>query len=150
MPSTVTALLPAWQSADFIQATLDCVSAQTYDHLEVIVSVDLCDDGTYDVCAAHAAKDPRFRVVQQTERMGYVGNCNYLLGAANSDYAMLTFHDDLLAPDYTAKLVEALDGNPNAVMAYSDLCLTWDDGRKENLSFSALQGVASPARHAHA
>lgn len=147
MGSSVSALLPAWQSADFIQATLDSVSAQTYEHLKVIVSVDQCDDGTYDVCAAHAEKDPRFRVVQQTQRMGYVGNCNYLLEAADSDYAMLTFHDDLLHPEYTAKLVQALDSHPDAVIAYSDLLLTREeDGRTEELTFNALEGLSDPLR----
>ena len=147
MHSTVTALLPAWQSADFIQATLDSISAQSYEHLKVIVSVDLCDDGTYDVCAAHAEKDPRFRVVQQTERMGYVGNCNYLLDAADSDYAMLSFHDDILDPDYTMKLVEALDGHPEAVIAYSDLLMTFEkDGEEVELAFTALDGLSEPVR----
>lgn len=145
-PSSVTALLPAWQSADFIQATLDSLSAQTYEHFQVIISVDLCEDETYAVCSQHAAQDPRFRVVQQTRRMGYVGNCNALLDLADSDYAMLTFHDDQLAPDYISRLVEALDTSPEAVMAYSDLLLTYEDGRKEEMAFTGLEGLSDPAQ----
>ena len=33
--ASVCALLPAWQAADFIQATLDSLSAQTYAHFSV-------------------------------------------------------------------------------------------------------------------
>lgn len=40
----VTALVPVYQSAEFIQKTLDSLSAQTRDNFNVIVSVDLCDD----------------------------------------------------------------------------------------------------------
>lgn len=67
--ASVTALLPAWQAADFIQATLDSLSAQTYTNFRVIVSVDVCEDGTREICEAHAAKDPRFHVVQQASRL---------------------------------------------------------------------------------
>ena len=73
-PSSVAALLPAWQAAAFIQPTLDSLSAQTYGNFQVLVSVDLCDDGTHGICAAHAARDPRFQVWRQEQRQGYVGN----------------------------------------------------------------------------
>lgn len=137
----VAALVPAWQSAGFIQATLDCLSAQTYGNLRVIVSVDLCDDATHAVCLAHARRDPRFQVVQQTQRLGYVGNCNFLLGQSEADYVLFAFHDDILAPDYIATLAGVLDQRPEAVMAFSDVLLTHVDGRQEHWVFQALEGL---------
>lgn len=78
-PSAVTALVPAYQAAEFIQPTLDALSAQTHPALHVLVSVDLCDDDTHAICERHALRDPRFRVVRQTSRLGWVGNSNFLL-----------------------------------------------------------------------
>ena len=46
----VTALVPAYQAADFIQKTLDSLSRQKYDDFRVIISVDLCNDKTYEIC----------------------------------------------------------------------------------------------------
>lgn len=140
--STVTALLPAWNAAQFIQPTLDCLSAQTHRELRVIVSVDLCDDGTAEICDAHAARDARFRVVRQERRLGYVGNCNALLDLADSDHALFAFHDDLLAPAYVARLSAALDATPAAVLAFSEMLLTHADGRRQRPLFTELDGVS--------
>ncbi len=147
--SSVAALVPAWQSADFIQATLDCLSAQTHVNLEVIVSVDLCDDGTYEVCLAHAARDPRFRVSRQDRRLGYVGNCNFLLEQARADYVLFAFHDDVVAPDYVERLAALLDARPEVVLSYSDVLLTDVDGRQEHWEFTALEGLEHPVQRGH-
>ncbi len=146
VPTPVTALLPAWRAEDFIQGTLDCLSAQTHPNFEVIVSVDLCDDGTAERCEAHAAGDPRFRVVHQTQRLGYAGNCNALLDLADSEYALFAFHDDILAPTYLEKTAAALDAAPDAVVSFSDVHLTDTDGSEEYWEFSVLEGETDPVR----
>ena len=138
--SSVTALLPAWQSADFIQDTLDSLSAQTYDNFQVIISVDLCEDDTYAACMAHAEHDSRFRVIKQTKRLGYSGNCSLLLEEADSDYVMFAFHDDTLAPDYIVSLAAVLDARPEVIMSYSDVLYTAVNGQQEHWVFSALEG----------
>lgn len=144
----VTALLPAWQSVGFIQATLDSLSAQTYGNFSVLVSVDLCDDGTAELCEAHAANDARFRVVRQSRRLGYAGNCSALLDLADGEYALFAFHDDLLAPTYLEKTARALDGDPDAVVSFSDVHLTNTDGSEELWQFDALEGVTDPVARA--
>lgn len=142
----VTALVPAYQAAEFIQPTLDSLSAQTRGHFDVIVSVDLCEDDTHAICQAHARRDPRFRVIRQDRRMGYVGNCNFLLGEADADYVLFAFHDDLLAPAYVEKLCDVLDNRPEAILSFSDLQLTDVDGTRRNLAFTALDGLGDPVR----
>src|SRR5260370_30414295 len=104
----VEALLPAWQAAEFIQATLDSLSAQTHDDFSVCVSVDLSDDDTLAICRRHARGDPRFRVILQSQRLGYAGNCNVLLGQASADQVFFAFHGDTVAPTYPAALSAAL------------------------------------------
>lgn len=53
MPTSVTALVPAWQAEAFMPPTLDSLSAQTRGNFNVLVSVDLCADETYAICAHH-------------------------------------------------------------------------------------------------
>ena len=142
--SSVTALVPAWQSADFIQDTLDSLSAQTYYNFQVIVSVDLCEDDTFSVCLAHAKNDPRFRVIKQSNRLGYSGNCNFLLDESDSDYVMFAFHDDILAPEYVENLTAVLDARSEVIMSYSDVLLTHVDGQQIHWRFTALEGMQSP------
>lgn len=142
-PTKVTALVPAYQAADFIQPTLDSLSSQTRSNFNVIISVDLCQDDTHAICQAHTERDSRFKVVRQEKRMGYVGNCNYLLGQANADYVLFAFHDDILAPTYVEKLCEALDSRPEAILSFSDLLLTEVDGTARDLAFEELDGISN-------
>jgi glycosyltransferase involved in cell wall biosynthesis len=141
-----TALLPAFQAADFIQATLDALSAQTCGDFGVIVSVDACDDNTHAICLKHAARDARFKIFKQTQRLGYVGNCNFLLDQADSDYVFFAFHDDIISPDYASQLSDALDRHPDAIMSFTDVKLTAVDGTEEHWTYTQLEGVKSPVR----
>lgn len=142
----VTALVPAYQAAGFIQSTLDSLSAQTHGNFDVIVSVDLCDDDTYAICQRHAARDARFRVVRQEQRLGYVGNCNFLLDQTDADYVLFAFHDDILAPTYLERLCRVLDSRPEVVMSYSDVLVTAVDGRTELCTYAELDGLHEPVR----
>lgn len=137
----VTALLPAYQSAEFIQRTLDSLSSQKRDNFDVIISVDLCDDDTYRICQDHCSRDSRFRLFKQTQRLGYVGNCNFLLEQADADYVLFAFHDDVLAPDYIDKLCEVLDSRPEVIMSFSDLLLTSVEGNQEHFAFKEIDGI---------
>ncbi|OOZ42841.1 glycosyltransferase family 2 protein [Solemya elarraichensis gill symbiont] len=140
--SKVTALVPAYESAGFIQETLDSLSAQTYDNFDVLVSVDVCDDDTYEICCRHAAADSRFKVIRVTgNRLGYVGNCNLLMRQAEADYVMLAFHDDLLEPTFTSKLCATLDSRPEAVLAFPDVHYTSVDGSEEIWQYKLLEEV---------
>lgn len=140
-PTKVTALVPAWQAAEFIQKTLDSLSSQTHVNLDVLVSVDHCDDETHAICLRHSRSDPRFRVLRQDQRLGYVGNCNLLLAHAEADYALFAFHDDILAPDYVEKLCAVLDSRPQVVMTYSDVLLTDVNGETRHWEYPDLDGI---------
>ena len=144
--TTVTALLPAYRAADFIQDTLDSLSAQTRAGFNVIVSVDGGDDDTHAVCLRHAAEDSRFRVIKQEQRLGWLGNQNFLLDKADADYALHAFADDVLAPDYLDKLCDVLDSRPEVVLSYSDILLTYVDGTKRQMSYEELEGIRGGAR----
>jgi len=144
-PSKVTALVPAFESAGIIQETLDSLSEQTYPYFEVLISVDVCDDGTYETCLAHSKRDSRFRVIrQQDERLGYSGNCNFLMDEADGDYVMLAFHDDLLKPAFVEKLCPVLDERPEVILAFPDTYLTKPDGSQEHWEFTAMEGLKTP------
>jgi len=140
-PPRVVACMPAYNGDSFITATLDSLAAQTYPNLEILVSDDASTDGTAAICARYAAEDERFRLIRQERNLGWVGNVNALLRAAEGDYLMLAFHDDLLMPTYVARLVEALEANPDAILAFSDVELVTPKGRRRRRVFAALDGV---------
>lgn len=146
--SSVTALLPAWQAEGFIQRTLDSLSLQTYPNFRVLVSVDVCTDSTAEICERHAARDQRFSVLRQTERKGYVGNCNALLAMADSDYVLFAFHDDVIKPEYVSRLAAVLDARPEVVLSFSDVLLTHVNGRRERWQLTEMEGLQDRIKRA--
>lgn len=132
----VVALMPAWSASEFIGPVLESLAAQTYPNLDVLISVDLCSDGTAEICERYAQTHPNVRVIRQPVRLGWIGNVNYLLRSAQGDYAFFAFHDDPLTPTYVAKLVRALEQHPQAILAFSDFFTT--DGTRP---YDVLDGV---------
>jgi glycosyltransferase involved in cell wall biosynthesis len=135
------ALVPAWRAAAFIAPTLDALARQTYANLEILISDDASPDETASICAGYAERDPRFRLIRQPRNLGWVGNVNALLGAARGDCLLFAFHDDLLSPTYVERCVAALDANPRAILAFSDIELIYEDGAREERRLVALDGV---------
>jgi glycosyltransferase involved in cell wall biosynthesis len=113
----VTICLPAYNSAGVIAETLQSISVQTYRNIRVLISLDPSDDGTDEVCRPFLA-DPRFNLIRQPTRLGWPGNVNYLLDQVRSKYYFIIFHDDLIEPDYIARLMRCLRRSPETLCAY--------------------------------
>lgn len=141
-PPRVLALVPAWKAAGFIARTLDALAAQTCAGLAVLISDDASPDDTAAICERRAVEDPRFRVIRQAHNRGWVGNVNALLGEArDADYLHFAFQDDLPEPGYLQRCVAALEADPAAVLAFSDIRLVRQDGTVEERSYTRLDGV---------
>jgi len=137
----VTGLLPAWNAESFIQPTLDSLSAQSYPNYRVIASVDHSTDCTADVIRRHADQDGRFTVIEQSERLGWIGNVNALLDLAEGEYVHFAFHDDVVLPEFVADCMRRLKENPAAVLAFTDMTTRYVDGLIETSVYTELDGV---------
>uniref|UniRef100_B8HSA2 Glycosyl transferase family 2 n=1 Tax=Cyanothece sp. (strain PCC 7425 / ATCC 29141) TaxID=395961 RepID=B8HSA2_CYAP4 len=137
----VVACVATWNGAAFIADTLATLQAQTYPNLHVLISDDASTDETLQICKTFADADPRFQIIQQPQRLGWVGNVNTLLQMAQGDYFFLMPHDDRLAPDYVVRLVEALERQPAAILAFCDLEMIKLNGTQEVKIYTDLEGV---------
>jgi len=144
----VTACVPAWNAGRFLARSLSALAAQDCAGLHVLVSVDASTDDTAAVAARFAAADPRFRVVVQPRRLGWVGNCNALLAAADGDYAAFAPHDDEPPPDYFSRAVTALVEDPGASLAFAEVDWHRESGGVERVGFPDLDGLDAPVARA--
>jgi len=117
----VSVCIPAYEAAEFIDRTLGCARAQTQEDIRILVSVDSSTDATEELSRVHADADDRVAVFPQPERMGWAGNVNFLLDRADTPYAFLYFHDDLIEPAYCEALTGALGERPDAATAHCDV-----------------------------
>ncbi len=143
MTGRVVALTPAWNSAPFIERTLESLAAQTYGDLQVLISDDASTDDTFGVSERFAARDPRFRVFQQRQNLGWVRNANFLLDQADGDFLFFAFHDDVFDRTFVEAAVERMAGHPDASIVFSDLTIRGADGAEQVARFPQLDGVTS-------
>ncbi len=139
----VVALVPAFNAASFIEETLDSIAAQSYSNLRVLISDDASTDETGKICDRYATTDARFSVLHQSLNLGWIGNVNALFEAAEGDYYFFAFHDDIFLPDYVQLLVEALEADPGAILAFPDIEYVKSDGTVGTPSFRELDGVTN-------
>ena len=92
----VSVVVPCYNSATTLAATLESALAQTWRHLEVILVNDGSKDGSLDVARRYAARG--VRVIDQPNR-GAAAARNAGLTAATGTFIQFLDADDLLAPD---------------------------------------------------
>lgn len=111
--------VPVYNGEDFIAAALDSLLAQTYTDFELIISDNCSTDRTAEICAEYARTDPRVRFYRVEENQGASWNFSRVFELARGEYFRWAAHDDLVAPTYLERCVEALDSNPDAVWSHT-------------------------------
>jgi glycosyltransferase involved in cell wall biosynthesis len=129
--------MPAWNAAAFIEPVLASLAAQTYPNLTILISIDRSGDDTAEICDRFAAGRDNVTVVRQPARLGWIANSNALLHRAEGEYLFFAQHDDPLAPAYVERLVDALENEPGAVLAFTDL----ETSHGETHVYDLLDGV---------
>jgi glycosyltransferase involved in cell wall biosynthesis len=119
MTGLVSVVIPAFNASWSIQRTLASVAAQTWRDLEVLVVDDGSTDATAEIVGAFVARDPRFRLVRQTNH-GASAARNRGLALARGDYVAPLDADDLWNPRCIEALVRALEAEGDgAVFAFA-------------------------------
>src|SRR5262245_28937104 len=112
----VSLCIPVWNGAAFLPEALASALGQTFRDFELLVVDDASDDASAAIAAATG--DPRLRVLRNERRLGIPGCWNRCLAEAGGEYVKFLFQDDLLAPGALATLVDALEREPSAVLAF--------------------------------
>lgn len=147
-PATVMALVPAWDAEPFIERTLESLVQQTYPNFRVLISDDASTDATAEICQSFVDLDDRFSLLRQPRNLGWIDNTNALLATSHADFLLFAFHDDVLLPEYVSRCVAALDANPRAVVAHSDVITYYQDGDPEVREYTRLEGITSRVERA--
>jgi len=115
MPPTVSVVIPLYNGAPWIGATLDSLTTQTLPDWEAIV-VDDCgpDDGGATI--VRTWPDPRVRLVRMAENGGPVRARNFGVAQAQGRYVAGLDQDDLCRPERFARQVAWLDANPDIAL----------------------------------
>lgn len=123
-PPLVSIVIPAYNCAGTVAATIEGCLAQTWRNFEVVV----VNDGSTDNTRAELARfEPRIRVVDQ-ENGGLAAARNAGCAAARGEFIALMDADDLMLPERIAVQVAVLTADPRCVLVSSDFA-AFDDVR---------------------
>lgn len=126
----LTIVIPVYNREKIVSATLNCVAAQTYRPLNLILVDNNSTDTSLQVLRefmeANQAPDFRITVLQETTP-GACAARNCGLMAAKSEWIMFFDSDDLMTPDYVEQYDKAMNADPDADIFAIRLQL--DDGK---------------------
>jgi glycosyltransferase involved in cell wall biosynthesis len=111
----VSVVIPAYNNAAYIVATMESVLAQDFDDFEVIVADHSSTDDTAALLQRYA-DDPRVQLLSTESGGGALRNWNRVSQAATGELLKLVCGDDLLAPTALSRQVAAFDAYPTAVL----------------------------------
>ena len=124
----VTFALFAYNQERFIREAVEGALAQTYSPLEIILSDDCSQDGTFTMmeeCVKHYSGPHKVVLNRNTSNLGLADHINTVVDLSNGDLVVLAAGDDISYSERTAMLVAAWlsNGKPVAMCSGFD-CIT--------------------------
>jgi glycosyltransferase involved in cell wall biosynthesis len=136
--------LPVFNGDRYLDATIRSILGQGFRDLELVVCDNASTDATAEICARHAAADPRLGYHRQPRNLGAGPNYDDCFHRARGRYFKWAAHDDLLAPDYLEHAVAALARAPEAVLCTVGITEIGPEGEVVRTYSNRFPGVDSP------
>lgn len=115
---TVSVVVPVFNVATYLRAALDSLRSQSYLRWTAICVDDGSTDGSGAILEEFAAKDSRFQVIHQPNA-GVSAARNVGLDRARGDLVLFMDPDDIVASDWLARMVSALEGVDAVLSGYT-------------------------------
>jgi len=124
----VSVIIPAFNAARYLPATLQTVIRQDYENLEIIVIDDGSTDGTPEIL--DSLTDPRLRFIGTENSGGPSRPRNIGIRAAKGDYVCFCDADDLKCKGKIARQMRQISREPDLGLVFSDYGVIDDKGNQ--------------------
>ena len=126
----ISVIVPVMNVERYLDQCLSSIEAQTHRDLEIICLNDGSTDGSLAIMQAHAAKDPRVRVVDKPNE-GYGATCNRGLDEATGEWISIVEPDDWVEQDMYHDLLMLVDRvGGNVDIAKAAYWRVYDQGKR--------------------
>lgn len=121
----VSVVVITYYSAAYVLETLDSIYAQTYPHIELIISDDASQDQTTSLCKKwideHRSRFVNVRLVTTQKNTGTAGNCNRGIAQSTGEWIKIIAGDDCLEPNVIETYIAFINENPNVKCVYANV-----------------------------
>ena len=119
----ITAIIPVYNAASYIERCIVSLQSQSYPDWEAIFVDDGSVDNSYDIICSYAKNDDRINVIRQMNAgAGLARNAG--ISKATGEYLVFIDSDDIIRPDYFQELI-----NRNEDVVFIDIDRVNEDGK---------------------
>ena len=117
----VSVVTPFFNTADYLRECIESVLAQTHTNFEYLLVDNQSTDGSSEIAAEYAKRDPRIRVIRNPEFLDQVPNYNGALRhvAPDARYVKMVLADDCIFPECIARMVAVAEAHPTVAIVSS-------------------------------
>lgn len=119
--SRISVVVPVYNVEKFLDWSLSSLERQSMGDFEALCINDGSTDGSGEILAQWAKKDPRFKVITQ-ENAGLSAARNAGIEAATSDYLCFMDSDDRFHDDALKTIVDTMDATQAEVLTFGADC----------------------------
>lgn len=110
--ASIDICIPCYQYGRYLGDCINSVLSQGVDDLRILIIDNASTDDSVEVACRFAAADPRIEVRARPVNLGPHASFNEGVDWAASDYFMLVWADDLLAPGSLARAMDFMEEHP--------------------------------------
>lgn len=115
----VSLIIPTYNGESFLAEALESAIAQTYPHLEIIISDDGSTDNTLNIAQTFQQKNTIPVQILAHSNYGLVENLNFSVSQAKGKYIKFLFQDDLLEPNCIQTMVDVAEQDDEIGLVFS-------------------------------
>lgn len=130
--------VPVFNGEATIRNAIDSLLAQTYPHIEVVISDNCSSDSTGEICKEYAAADSRVKYSRMESNVGMASNVRRVLNLAQGELFTWACADDTRPVNAIEVLLRTLEDTPDAVMAHGPVIATTGLEEREVLNAMVL------------
>jgi len=120
--------IPTYENAVGLKRTLECITTQTYQNLEIIISDNASSDPDVErVARMFQHLDARIQYYRQEKNRGPIFNFQFVFEKSHGEYFVWAADDDCWSATYINSLLMELENHPEAIAAMSATSLVGDD-----------------------
>ncbi len=140
----VSVVTPFFNTAPYLAECIESVLAQSYSQFEYILLDNCSTDGSTEIAASYAQRDPKIRLIRCSEFLSQLANYNRALAESSNDakYCKIVQADDWIFPECLQLMVRAFEQSESIGLVSS----YWLDGNELGGSGLVPQTTMLPGR----
>lgn len=115
----ISLIIPVYNGEKYLRNCIDHILAQTFTDFEVIFVNDRTPDSSMEIIKEYAAKDKRFRIINNIKNIGQGASRNKGIKAAKGEYLMFSDQDDWFEPTAFEEAYNQITKNKNDYVIFN-------------------------------